>query len=128
LRLTHRSLMLATAALLGGVGLAACSSGGSSGGSAGGGAALAPAALCQQLNAVLSDGPDPDADPVGYALSQILPLRGVHSSDRRVIATVDQLAAADQELVNSNGSDKAATAAIKKSDHALDQACPGVAP
>jgi hypothetical protein len=125
LRTSHRSLTLAAIGLLAApLGLAACSSGASSGG----GAALAPTALCQQLNAVLSDGPDPGADPVGYALSQILPLRAVHSSDHSVIGTVDQLIAADQELVHSNGSDKAAAAAIEKSDHTLNQACPGVAP
>ena len=43
--------------------------------------AAAPQSLCQQLNAVFSDGPDPDADPVGYALSQIKPLQAIHSSD-----------------------------------------------
>jgi hypothetical protein len=124
----RRSLTLAALALLAApLGLAACSSG-SSGGSSGGGAALAPTALCQKLNAVFSDGPDPDADPVGYALSQILPLRAVHSSDHAVIQTVDRLVAADQDLVHSNGSDKAAATAIKKSDHTLNQACPGVAP
>ena len=54
--------------------------------------AKAPAALCNELNAVLSDGPDPGADPVGYALSQILPLQQqVHSSDTSVMATVTKL-------------------------------------
>lgn len=109
------------------LGLAACSSG-TSGGSAAGGVALAPAALCRQLNGVFADGPDPDADPVGYALSQILPLRGVHSSDRTVTTALDRLIAADRDLVQSNGADKAAGTAIKKSDHAINQACPGVAP
>jgi ABC-type phosphate transport system substrate-binding protein len=128
LRTRHRRLTLLTIPLLAApLGLAACSSG-SSGSSASGGAALAPAALCEQLNGVFSDGPDPDADPVGYALSQILPLRGVHSSDHTVTTTLDALIAADQDLVQSNGSDKAAATTIKKSDHAINQACPGVAP
>ena len=30
---------------------------------------------CQRVSAVLSNGPDPDADPVGYAEAQVLPLR-----------------------------------------------------
>lgn len=127
MRTTHRSLTLAAVAFAGApLGLAACGSGASAGSS--GGAALAPAALCQRLDAVFSDGPDPDADPVGYALSQILPLGALQSSDHRVTATVQQLVAADRDLVQSDGSDKAAEAQIKTSDHTIDQACPGVAP
>ncbi len=34
---------------------------------------------CKQVEAVLSDGPDPEADPVGYAQAQILPLREIHT-------------------------------------------------
>jgi hypothetical protein len=115
--------------------LAACGSGGSGPSSSasghGGGAtvAKAPAALCRELNAVLSDGPDPGADPVGYALSQILPLQQqVHSSDTAVMATVDQLIAADQAFYKSSGSDTSASAAIAKDYTAINQACPGVAP
>ena len=37
---------------------------------------------CQQVSAVLSDGPDPDADPVGYAEAQIQPLHQIHTSDQ----------------------------------------------
>jgi hypothetical protein len=115
--------------------LAACSAGGSDTASStsapGGGAAVAkaPAALCNELNAVLSDGPDPSADPVGYALSQILPLQQqVHASDTSVMATVNQLIAADQAFYNSNGADKSAGATIQEDYKAIDKACPGVAP
>ncbi len=128
---------LTALALLGGsLVLAACGSGsGSAGarsGADGGGAAQAqakaPSSLCQELDAVLADGPDPDADPVGYALSQILPLQQVHSSDTAVMASVGQLVAADQAFDRSNGADKSAAAAIQKDYRALDRACPGVAP
>ena len=125
MRRTSRALAIGLVAAP--LGLAACGAG-AAGGSSSGGAALAPAALCQQLNAVFADGPDPGADPVGYALSQILPLRAVHSSDRTVTSTLHRLIAADQELVHSNGSDKAAGTTIKKSDDAINRACPGVAP
>jgi hypothetical protein len=114
--------------------LAACSSGSSTASSSsapGGGAAVAkaPVALCNELNAVLSDGPDPGADPVGYALSQILPLQQqVHGSDTSVMATVHQLIAADQAFYNSNGVDKSAGATIQKDYTAINKACPGVAP
>jgi len=117
------------------IALAACSSGPSatsgSGSGAGGGAtaavAKAPAAFCEQLTGVLADGPDPDADPVGYALSQIMPLQGLHTSDSSAMATVSSLADADQALVNANGADKSATATIKHDDAALDRVCPGAA-
>jgi hypothetical protein len=119
------------------VALAACSSGPSSPSGAGtttpsgGGTAApakAPAAICQQLNGVLSDGPDPNADPVGYALSQILPLRGLHSSDTSLMATVSKLETDDEDLVKANGDDSLAAAAIKKDYEAINSACPGVAP
>jgi hypothetical protein len=104
---------------------AACGSSGSSGGAA---SAHAPTAVCQKILAVLSDGPDPDADPVGYALSQILPLGQIHTSDKAVSTSLRSLIAADQALVKSNGADKTATADIKKDDNSLNTACPGVAP
>jgi hypothetical protein len=130
LRTTHRRLTLLAIALpVAPLALAACSSG-ASGGGGGGGAALAkaPSGVCQQLNAVFSDGPDPDADPVGYALSQILPLRDLHSSDTDLMATVSKLETDDEDLVKANGADKLAAAAIKKDDKAINSACPGVAP
>jgi hypothetical protein len=124
----RRPLGLLILAGTGSLVLAACSSGGSSAPSGGAAAAAqAPQALCQQLTAVLSDGPDPDADPVGYALSQIQPLEGIHSSDSSAMHAVSALVSADQTLYNSNGSDKAAATAIKKADVSLNKACPGVA-
>jgi hypothetical protein len=107
--------------------VAACATGGPNGGAA---QVLdkAPAALCGQLNAVLSDGPDPGADPVGYALSQILPLGQIHTSDGSVATTVRRLIAADRALVDSKGADRSATKAITEADKALNVACPGVAP
>jgi hypothetical protein len=119
---------VATMAGAGSLALAACSSGGSSTPSGGAAAAApAPQALCQQLNAVLSDGPDPDADPVGYALSQIQPLQEIHSSDSTAVHAVSALISADQTFYNSNGSDRAAATAIKTADASLNKACPGVA-
>jgi hypothetical protein len=98
-------------------------------GSSGGGSAQAatPPALCQKILGVLSDGPDPDVDPVGYALSQIQPLGEIHTSDHSVGTTLDKLIAADRAIVSSDGTDTSAKAAIKGSDKALNKACPGVA-
>ncbi len=91
-------------------------------------AVKAPASVCEKLNAVFSDGPDPDADPVGYALSQILPLGEIHTSDHALRTDLTKLIAADRALVHSNGKDRAAKADIKKDDHLVNEACPGVAP
>jgi len=90
-------------------------------------AAAAPASLCQTLNGIFSDGPDPDADPVGYALSQIKGLQAIHTADHAVSSAVRTLVAADQALVSSNGSDHAATSTIKKADARINTSCPGVA-
>jgi hypothetical protein len=127
----QRPLQLVAAAITvsaGSLALAACSSGPSSATSGGAAAAAkTPSALCQQILAVLSDGPDSGADPVGYALSQIMPLQAIHSSDTSVMHTVSQLVSADQAFYNSNGTDKSAATAIKKADASLNKACPGVA-
>ena len=104
--------------------LAACSSGSSRGGS---GQAQAATAFCRKVLAVLSDGPDPDADPVGYALSQIAPLGQIHTSDHVLGQKLSDLIAADHALVNTNGSDRAATKSIAKDDEGLNRVCPGVA-
>jgi hypothetical protein len=105
--------------------LAACSSASSGGGSS---QAKAPTAFCQKVLAVLSDGPDPDADPVGYALSQIAPLGQIHTSDHALAQRLSDLISADHALVNTNGSDHAATKSIAKDDAGLNKVCPGVAP
>jgi hypothetical protein len=83
--------------------------------------------VCQKILGVLADGPDPEVDPVGYALSQILPLGQIHTSDQALSTTLHSLMVADQALVKSNGTDKTATADIKKADNSLNTACPGVA-
>ncbi|HEY1832034.1 MAG TPA: hypothetical protein VGG38_17505 [Acidimicrobiales bacterium] len=129
LGISHRSIKvtaLAVPLLALPLALAACGSSGGSGGVPS--LSKAPSALCANLNAVLSDGPDPDADPVGYALSQIQPLGQLHSSDSAVIGVMHQLISADQALVKASGNDHSATQTIKAADTALNEACPGVAP
>jgi len=107
------------------VSLAACSSSGAGGGAA---QSKAPAALCQKLNAVFSDGPDPDSDPVGYALSQIRPLSAIHTSDQTAASTLTKLLSADRALVKASGSDASAKSSIDHAFSTLNTACPGVAP
>jgi hypothetical protein len=121
-RLHRRCLGLSSLALTVPL-LAACSSSPSGGSSA---QAHAPAAVCQKVLGVLSDGPDPDADPVGYALSQIGPLGQIHTSDQALAQRLSNLISADRALVSSTGSDHAATKSIAKDDAALNTICPGV--
>ncbi|HVT41364.1 MAG TPA: hypothetical protein VHD39_00170 [Acidimicrobiales bacterium] len=122
---------LALAACGSSSGPAPSSGSGSASGGAGqsGGAATqvtAPAAVCQKLTGILADGPDADVDPVGSALSHILPLESVHSSNPAVTAAIARLVAADQQLVQASGADKAASSAIKRANSALEKICPGV--
>lgn len=81
---------------------------------------------CQQVSAVLSDGPDPGADPVGYAFAQVLPLRQLHTSDDALRAAIDDLATAYQDFYSSNGGKGAAKAVSEASDK-VNAICPGAA-
>jgi hypothetical protein len=81
---------------------------------------------CQQVSAALSDGPDPGADPVGYAEAQIQPLRQIHTSDQRLRTAVDRLSAAYQQFYNSNGTGSAKQA-VSRASHSLNTICPGAA-
>jgi hypothetical protein len=82
---------------------------------------------CQQVNAVLSDGPDPDADPVGYAEAQILPLRQISVPDQALRGAVTQLADAYQQFFNSNGKSSSAKEAVAVASKKLNSICPGAA-
>lgn len=79
---------------------------------------------CRQVADVLSDGPDPSADPVGYALAQVRPLRQVRTTDKALKQAVDQLASAYETVYKTNAATGTA-AAVKKADKAVDQICPG---
>jgi len=103
----------------GAVALAACGSSGHT--------SAALDRTCQNLSAVLSDGPDPSADPVGFAEAQILPLRQVHTDDVSLQHAVQQLDAAYQQTFESDGAATAERAVATASAH-LDAICPGAAP
>lgn len=82
------------------------------------------AGTCTEVSAVLSDGPDPGADPVGYAQAQILPLGQIHSSDQHLQSAIDHLASAYHQVSTSNGAataNKAASRALA----GVDAICPG---
>ncbi len=81
---------------------------------------------CRQIEAALSDGPEPEADPVGYAEAQVLPLRQIRTSDARLGRAVGRLASAYAAVLAAGDSARAksAVASASKAIHAL---CPEVA-
>jgi hypothetical protein len=104
--------------------LGACSSSGS------GSAATSPAAVratCTQVSAVLSDGPDPAADPVGYAEAQILPLQQIRTPDAQLKTAIGRLADAYRAFFDSGGSSGAAKLAVTVASKRIDSFCPGAA-
>jgi hypothetical protein len=118
-------------AILGGLALSlvvllACACSSSSSAAPGPAPASAESSSCQQVSAVLSDGPDPDADPVGYAEAQILPLREL-SAPNPLRAAIDQLSDAYQEFFASNGKSSNAKEAVAVASKKLDSICPGAA-
>jgi hypothetical protein len=107
-----------------------CACGSRAAGSSAAGAATARSALasaCEQVGAVLSDGPDPSADPVGYAEAQILPLRQVTTSDPALRSAIVRLSGAYQKFYASNGRSSSAKAAVAAASSRLDSICPGAA-
>ena len=82
---------------------------------------------CQQVAAVLSDGPDPGADPVGYAEAQVLPLRQVQTSDQALQVAISSLVAAYQGFYQADGKGKAVNAAVTGAANKINSLCPGAA-
>jgi hypothetical protein len=80
---------------------------------------------CKQVEAVLSDGPEADADPVGYAQAQILPLREIHTSDGTLRRAIDALASAYQSFSDSKGA-SSAKEAVRSATTTVKSLCPGV--
>lgn len=117
----HRNALTAALLMSGGI-LGACTSAGSS--QAGQGATRALTSACQRVSAVLSDGPDPGADPVGYAEAQVLPLRQVRIRDGALERAVDRLSSAYSEFFTTNGA-KEAEDAVERASHDVDVICPG---
>ncbi len=81
---------------------------------------------CQHLSAVLSDGPDPTADPVGYAEAQILPVTQLHLTDPSLRSAADHLDAAFRAVYDTNGS-ASANAEETRAATAVNAICPGAA-
>jgi hypothetical protein len=84
---------------------------------------------CTAVSDVLADGPDPDADPAGYAEAQVLPLKQLKLADATLSQVVSRLDAAYTAFSATDGA-KGTAAAIKVSagERALNAICPNAAP
>lgn len=89
--------------------------------------ASAISAACTAVGAALSDGPDPDADPVGYAEAQIRPLRAIQTSDQALRAAIRDLATAYAQVFASDGASAAASKAVTAAASKVNAICPGAA-
>jgi hypothetical protein len=84
---------------------------------------------CTLVSDVLSDGPDPGADPAGYAEAQVLPLRQLTIGDAALHSAVLTLATAYQKFSTSTGSTRAAAAVVvAKAEDEVNKICPQAAP
>jgi hypothetical protein len=81
---------------------------------------------CQKIGAILSDGPDPSADPVGYAEAQVAPLRAVKSTNSNLQDAVSNLATAYEQFFTTDGNHESASV-LTSAENSLNQLCPGVA-
>ena len=82
---------------------------------------------CNAVAAVLSDGPDPDADSVGYALAQIQPLESLTIHDTPLRQAVAQLAQAYQTFYDAKGAGGDVKNQVTAGVNAVNKICPGVA-
>jgi len=81
---------------------------------------------CRQVQAVLSDGPEPQADAVGYAQAQVLPLRRIHTSDKGLREAIDGLASAYESFAAGKGG-RSSKSAVNAAVYRVNAICPGVA-
>jgi hypothetical protein len=99
--------------------VAACGSSSTAGGDA-------QAQGCTAVADVLSDGPDPDVDPLGYAEAQVLPLHQLKLSDTKLQDVVNKLDSAYKAYASNGGLRLAA--GVASEEKVLNAICPGAAP
>jgi hypothetical protein len=104
--------------------ISACGSGAHTTASGASKATTATQQTCQQLAAVLSDGPDPGADPVGYAEAQVLPLRQIHSPDQTLEGAISTLATAYNSFYAAEGTGSGVKSALTTAVNRINSLCP----
>jgi hypothetical protein len=100
--------------------LSACGSGSSTTSNA-----AAVKSACEKVGAALSDGPDPSADPVGYAEAQILPLKKIKVDDAPLQKAIDNLDTAYKNFFRANGVQLTAGPLERALKH-VATFCPGI--
>jgi hypothetical protein len=80
---------------------------------------------CLQVDAVLSDGPDPGADPLGYAEAQIRPLEQIHAADPTLGTAIGTLAGAYQTYYAAHGTGSTITSTLNTAINRINALCPG---
>jgi len=80
---------------------------------------------CQKVAAVLSDGPDPTVDPVGYAEAQIRPLSQITTSDSDLQTAIHYLEVEYKLFYQTSGA-PAAKRAVNAALKLVSVYCPGV--
>jgi hypothetical protein len=88
-------------------------------------AASAARQTCLQVDAVLSDGPDPGADPLGYAEAQIRPLEQIHAADPTLGTAIGTLAGAYQTYYAAHGTGSTITSTLNTAINRINALCPG---
>jgi hypothetical protein len=88
--------------------------------------AVATPPVCTQIAGVLGNGPDPDADPVGYAEAQIGPLAAIHATTPTLQLAISALDLAYRHEFADHAS-PASKAAVKRAQHEVNTLCPGAA-
>ena len=82
---------------------------------------------CTAVSATLSDGPDPGADPVGYAEAQVVPLRAIRPAGRALRTATADLARAYAKVFASDGKSEPAARAVTAAGKKLNAVCPAAA-
>jgi hypothetical protein len=80
---------------------------------------------CGDVSAVLADGPDPDADPVGYAEAQIEPLRQIHTANSTLGNAITALANDYSSYYTANGKGDSVKSALNAAINKINALCPG---
>ncbi|MGD0245026.1 MAG: hypothetical protein ABSB59_32510 [Streptosporangiaceae bacterium] len=78
---------------------------------------------CEQVGDALSDGPDPDADPLGYAEAQVKPLQQIHATSATLGQAITTLAGAYNSYYQANGTG-AAKSALNTAIKQINKLCP----
>jgi hypothetical protein len=113
-------LLVPVLVLSAGTFLSACGSGSSAPSNS-----AAVKSACEKVAAALSDGPDPSADPVGYAEAQIRPLAKIKVDVPTLQTAIDNLDSAYKNFFVANGVQLTA-APLARALKRVAAFCPGI--